>query len=280
MKSCRALFLYVPPSTHENKIAYLFLTDKGEADRSDTFARIRDAAVDPHESYILFHQKGPGSDPGPTNAPVYIFTNESLLRLGYIPIVMRIIPGSNHFPVLQFFRDHPGFTYYWVIEDDVRFNGKWEYLFDFFNRYEHDLISSHIKRFRDEPDWNWWNSLSHPSKIIRSEKRIRSFNPIYRISGKALGFIHVALSDKWVGHHEVLLPTLLYHGGFTILDFGGDGDFVSAGNRNRFYTSRTPDTKGSLLYEGTMRYRPAWDTPGSGVNKLYHPVKTAFERRT
>ena len=84
------------------------------------------------------------------------------------------------------------------------------------------------------------------------ENRIRSFNPIYRISGKALAHIHRALSEKWIGHHEVLLPTLLYHQGFRLLDFGGEGEFVADGGENLFYTSDRSNLSGSLG-TGTMR---------------------------
>src|SRR5699024_9313052 len=100
-------------------------------------------------------------------------------------------------------------------------------------------------------------------------ERIRSFNPIYRISREAVKFLERAFMSGWKGHYETTFPTLLYHNGFQLLDFGGDGDF--ANQRNNFYISR--NTRRGELYTGTMRYRPAMEAAGFRKNMLYHPVK-------
>ena len=51
--------------------------------------------------------------------------------------------------------------------------------------------------------------------------------------------------------------------------------------RNRYKNAFGTEIALFRTSEGGMsRMAVSWDTPGSGVNKLYHPVKTAFERRT
>ncbi len=251
------------------KIAYLFLTDKDSDTMLDAYSMIRDSVSPPCTARILFHHKTPTITERLSMQDPYLFTNESLLAMNYTPIVMNIIPGSNHFPLLQYFHDFPDYAYYWVIEDDMRFTGDWKYFFDSFNLYDHDLITSHIRWFKHEPWWNWWQSLSHTELDIPLKKRLRSFNPIYRISRRALNFIHRALSQKWMGHHEVLFPTLLYHNQYKLMDFGGKGDFVPRGNKNKFYTWISK--RGVQV--GTLRYRPVLSVPGNERNKLYHPVK-------
>jgi hypothetical protein len=255
-----------------NRSVFLLLTDKDSAISREAFVSIRSGITDSDKAYILFHQKKPEAPAVLGSEPLFMFTYDSLGKLGYIPVARDILPGSNHFPVLQFFLNFPDFQYYWVIEDDVRFNGDWEHLFGYFDSYDHDFISSHFRRFEHEPKWLWWEWLCHPKTDIPIGERIRSFNPIYRISGKALRYLHTALSDNWIGHHEVLIPSLLYHHGFKVLDFGGEGEFVAKGNNNLFYTSAISDLDGQLR-EGTMRYRPVWENPGSEFNKIYHPVK-------
>src|SRR6185437_10138013 len=126
----------------------------------------------------------------------YVFTDETLVSLNYTPIYNVLVPGSTHFPILQYFREFPDYRYYWVIEDDVRFTGDWGDFFSYFNRQDHDLITSHIRRFDDEPDWPWWHTLSHNGEKVPQTDLLRSFNPVYRISGRALRFIHDALSRK------------------------------------------------------------------------------------
>ena len=251
-----------------DRIAYLFLTDKQTEAVLNNFTRIRSALTPPDHAAILFHRKEQILSESLKAHSPFLFTNQTLLDLRYMPIARNIVPGSNHFPILQYFLAFPEYKYYWVIEDDVYFNGEWKYLFDSFNGSDHDFISSHLRTFLQDPGWVWWHSLSHRTKCIAVEKRIASFNPIYRISGRALGFIHDALSDKWIGHHEVLLPSLLFSNGFTILDFGGHGNFVAKGGEDRFYTSDIPGSTGS-----TLRFRPVWQAPGDLRNKLYHPVK-------
>jgi len=257
---------------YRKKSAFLFLTDKESDAVLKAFMELREAVMSPDRACMLFHLKQEALTPRMKELDPFLFTYKSLLSLNYMPIAMDIIPGSNHFPLLQFFLKFPGYDHYWVIEDDVRFTGEWKYLFDYFNKYEHDFISCHIRNFAHEPEWVWWSSLVHRSRSIPVDMRLRSFNPIYRISRRALHFVHHSLLDSWKGHHEVLLPTLLYHNGYKILDFGGEGDFIAAGTDKKFYTSSCQDAKG-ILNEGTMRFRPVWDTPGNEIDKLYHPVK-------
>ena len=73
-------------------------------------------------------------------------------------------------------------------------------------------MSSYVRDYKEEPDWSWWGSLSGAEEIPL-ESRVHSFNPIYRLSSRALAYVHDKLSQGWSGHHEVLLPTLLRYGG-------------------------------------------------------------------
>jgi hypothetical protein len=86
--------------------------------------------------------------------------------------------------------------------------------------------------------------------------------------------------EGWVGHGEVFLPTLLFHGGYRILDFGGNGPYVREGDKGRFYTEEdTPSVplrknlEGSLV-EGTHRFRPIFTEVGPLKDKIYHPIKS------
>lgn len=72
------------------------------------------------------------------------------------------------------------------------------------------------------------------------------------------------------GHHEVLIPTVLKHWGFSILDFGGNGEFVLPQFEERFYLmpSQYPD--------GTMRDKPQMNEEELLIkDRLLHPVKTS-----
>jgi organic radical activating enzyme len=205
------------------------------------------------------------------NLSTYLYSNTCLSSLGYPTIGQNIIPGHAHFPLFQFFLDKPDYDYYWVIEYDVRFSGEWRYFFNSFLRTNTDFLTCHIRSYADEPYWPWWE-LSHPRESIPLHERLRSFNPIYRISNDALSFLHQAFRSGWCGHHEVALPTLLHHNGFTIQDISGEGKYAVPNIDNEFYSSSESNDSGELS-SGTMRYRPVIWRYGHENNKLYHPVK-------
>ncbi len=250
----------------------LLLTDKDTGVVSKAFETLKEGGGNQHPAYILFHRKGNALPNSYRSDDTFVFTDKSVFELNYIPISKALIPGSNHFPVLQFFLKHPGYDYYWVVEDDVRFNGHWTEFFQSFAGMDHDFISCHLRRYEQEPAWFWWRTLIHPEVTVPVEERIRSFNPIYRLSNRALRFLHQALSDQWIGHHEVLIPTLLHREGMSILDFGGEGHFVAEHLEKRFYTSGSVND-GKDLTVGTMRHRPIWPSMGTEKNMLYHPIK-------
>jgi hypothetical protein len=177
-----------------------------------------------------------------------------------------------HVPVLDFWLSHREYEYYWVIEFDVRYTGAWGAFFRSFEGADHDLITSHVRHFWEEPGWCWWDSLHHPAETIGRSHYLRSFNVIYRISNRALALVHDAQRDGWSGHPEVLLPTLLHHGGYRIRDFGGCGDFVGPGDQDRFYTSGS-NADGEPSPFCSMRWRPSRVRAGLFRNRLYHPVK-------
>jgi len=208
----------------------------------------------------------------PEDIDCYAFNIEKLNELGYKPICKSIIPGSNHFSLLRFYKDYPSYNHYWNIEYDVCFSGEWSYFFSEFNSVEADFISSHVQRFADYPEWMWWRSMDTRLLILPQDKYVRSFNPIYRISNRALALIDSALFNGLKGHHEVVIPTVLSHYDLKIVDFGGDGEFVLQGYQNKFYLpspiKNEPNGKG-----GTMCCRPVFKSIGDVPDKLYHPVK-------
>lgn len=203
---------------------------------------------------------------------VIIDEKDLFQRLSYPQLEGLGILHHSHFPLLDFYLSHQEYDYYWFIEFDVRYTGNWELFLRLFESYDEDLIVSHIRQFNREPLWPWWNSLWHPKKSIDSNKYLRSYNVIFRISNRALAFIHQEQQDGWQGFNEVLLPTLLHEGGYRIMDFGGDGDFTPPGLTNKTYTSH--GLKNGLLSPFcTMHWRPSSDHAGLRRNKLYHAIK-------
>lgn len=245
----------------DNKQAFLILTNVLSKKIIKNYRAIAEATAHLGDVFLLYHTDNSNSIPAvPEGVLIETFTNDILHNLSYKPIQKKLVPGSNHFPVLDFFLKHPDYNYYWCLEDDVAFNGNWA---DFFEEvsanYNYDFIASHIKRYSDEPTWFWWNTFTLPEGEFNKEDLLKSFNPIYRISNKALQHIDTYLKKGYVGHHEVLLPSVLKRDGFTIADFSSKENFV------------TPLL--SFCTRGTMRWKPIFLAVGNNKNKLYHPVK-------
>jgi hypothetical protein len=193
----------------EKKIVILFVTHKIDDTIIGRYTKKKKSVKNICDVIFLFN-KEENNISIPKEITPYFFDVESLNNLCYEPIHETIIPGSNHFVVLQFFKDHPTYDYYWNVEYDVIFTGEWNYLFSSFNHIEADFLSSHIERFLDFPSWYWWSSFHFDEVDLPLSQMIKSFNPIYRISNKALAFLdNVLKGGKNWGHHEVFIPTVL-----------------------------------------------------------------------
>ena len=201
----------------------------------------------------------------------FIVTEESLTALGYQRVGTQWMPGHVFFPLMQFYLANPDYDYYWLIEYDVRYSGEWDEFFGAFSGTDADLITAHVYPYAVQSDWLWWH-LDHPTKSIAPEGRLRSFNPVKRMSRRALQVIHECLREGWVGHQEVLIATLLFQRGLRIEDIGGSGPFTPAERKNRFFRSPRQNSQGHLREE-THRFRPAFPAVGDEPATIYHPVK-------
>lgn len=200
----------------------------------------------------------------------YLFTTEILNRMMF-PTLGDTMYGHVHFPLFEYYSKYCGKEndYIWFIEYDVAFTGEWNYLFDYFRESDADFIASHIETYDENPDWHRWK-LEHPYDFIPKNKRVRSYNPIYRLSSQALEFLDKRFRDGWKGHNEVTFPTLLYNNGYELLDFGNRGAFTRKETENFYYSY---PIRFFPSYVGTMRYRPVFKKAGMLKNTLYHPVK-------
>lgn len=245
------------PNLH--KQAFLIVTQNPSKHVFRLYNKIKSAVAGNGDVFLLHHNNSNTEVNFPDGVNVSTFTNNVLKDLQYKPIRTKLVPGSNHFPVLQFFLANNHYDYYWCIEDDVEFNGKWGDLFDAVAPANYDLITSHLRRYSDIPNWFWWDSYRIPGEDFEPENLVSSFNPIYRISNKALAYIDTHLKKGYRGHHEVLLPSILLRGGFSIADFGTEENHIA------------PHLSFCTLQ--TMRWLPVFLFVGNNKNKLYHPVK-------
>jgi hypothetical protein len=218
--------------------------------------------------YSDIHGGNPGREEG-----VVRFDFQAIRQRYSSVLGQTLVPGNCHLAFLDFYRRHPGFQYYWLIEYDVMMTGDWQDFFGAFSDLHADLLASHLRTRDEEPDWYWWNTMAPPKGQAMASELIRAFCPIQRMSRRALELLETKAKEGWGGHFECLVPTLLRDNGYSLVDFGGDGRLVPQGFRNRYYTSFSW-RDGTLEHFGSMRFRPSFPSPFLLKRQaLYHPVK-------
>lgn len=253
----------------------LWQTHRLDAGALDEYARLEKDCRGKFDTLVLYdNSRGdfeqPAAHPGTGFSLFDINDLKNKYALNHFREPVSITPGNTIFPLVDFARTHR-YSYYWLIEYDVRYTGNWAELFSYFATSHSDLLGTTLYRHEFRPSWCWWDSFKKPRfSMVRKKNWIRGLFPVMRISAQGLQVLREANRKGWRGHYEVVVPTALYHYGLTLEDFGGDGEFVGEENRNRFYTN-SPSVDG--LGPGTFVCPPTRPLEERLPNKLYHAVK-------
>jgi glycosyltransferase involved in cell wall biosynthesis len=256
--------------TFSEDIAYRFLDFWGALSQSPDCCLLLDAAnqtvVDQWAAFLKAHACA---------AKTFIHTAEQLEKqLGYPCLKAgNLMPGSGHFPLVQFARSNP-YAHYWVVEFDVHVTVPWPYFFSLFDHVSADLLCSHLTTYAQSPHWTWWGSLSAPTEQLAKlsllkEQLAKGFFPIYRASAQAVAACDHAHQQGWRGHMEVLWPVLGQVLGLTVEDFNQFGNLYSSGAQGLL--------DGPAPY-ATLRWRPQVQPQELMDNAdralIYHPIKS------
>ncbi len=175
-------------------------------------------------------------------------------------------------PILLFWRDHPEYRRYWVIEDDVEYTGQLGRLIDQLGRKSGDaqLLCTHLRLL--PKDWDYIYLFATGGDALPQDHRLRvCFLPFFCATAAALAAIDAAYRRGWNGQHEMVWPNVLDFVGMPIRDIGGRGPFVAPEDHGQCYIDNSPDDYQKLGSFGTLRNRLR---PGRQPDVLWHPVKT------
>jgi len=144
-----------------------------------------------------------------------LFVNIPELHLKYPELYF-----SPEYHLLAFYLENQNYKYYWRIDYDVRFYGKWNKFFDSFLKNDADLIAANLKSYiEDEYKKLWmWNKINLVE--VDNSKKLRVFFPIVRLSNRALRLLDRRYKTGIYGFCEIIVPTLLNLEGFKIQDMG------------------------------------------------------------
>lgn len=212
--------------------------------------------------------------------PTFAYSPGAMTALPYpgklAPFTPENYSGCVDLVPLRFFRDHPHYEHYWIIENDVRFCGDWSSLFAELGASDADLLCTTIQTYAENPDWAHWNTLRAGADEIPLERRVKGFIPFGRVSRRLFEACDARYRAGWSGHSEVLWPTIATQAGMRVEDIGGHGSFTPSARRGRYYYNAAHDWS---LFPGTFVYRPCFteqDIAGPSQRFpgwLWHPVK-------
>ncbi len=204
----------------------------------------------------------------------YFFDYDAIRSRAARVIGDQLLPGNVHLVELDFYKNHPGFDYYWFIEFDVEFSGDWATLFRAVRDDRADLLAAHVRGFHEEPRWPWWETLDLPGCTLPRAEWVRAFFPVYRMSSAGFRAIDKCVRLGWTGHFEGLVPCAIRSESLSISDLGGAGQWTPKERRHRFYSSLSYDGGGTLA-AGTLRHRPPQGRLRLRPDTIFHPVKAA-----
>ncbi|MDD6516736.1 MAG: DUF707 domain-containing protein [Prevotella sp.] len=240
---------------NNNRLAILFLTNHSDLAVVERIKQLMQATSACRDVYVLFNlNDGVQAIPDELQAlgvSVFTFFPSILYEMGYQPLGDSLVYGNCHFPALKFFKQHPNYDYYWVIEDDVQFTGDWRDFFDKTAEGSSDLLTTFVRNRAQDSAWGWWTTLDTGDVELPSEEQMASFNPAYRLSKAAMKAIDEMLSSGWRGHNETVIPTIIRYCHLSISDM-------------KAYSLYTTET----YSDSPLQAKP------QRADMLYHPIKT------
>ncbi len=215
------------------------------------------------------------------------YSTAALAGLGYPyrrnPISLYELTGQADLPVLLFFREHPDYARYWIVEYDVRYTGNWRWLLDDCGQSQADLLGTTVMRYAENPAWANWPSVDTAPDDVPKSDWAKAFIPFGAATPRLLAAIDARCRRGWRGYFEALWGIAALHAGLAIEDIGGRGSFVPQGREGRHYWNTPQDPH---LRPGSFVFRPtvapgqndqAWQGEDEATRRwAQQQLKTAF----
>lgn len=144
-----------------------------------------------------------------------------------------------HFRMLLFYMEHPDYSYYWFLDDDIDFDKNFRQLLESYDIIHDDFIAiqafkkddyqefPHISKInsRMSSGGRWLDLCPGPGdNFLTKDKHIGSFFPIVRFSNKAMSFLLKVHKDGYYGYSEGFVPTTLASSGFKVSSMLDEND--------------------------------------------------------
>ncbi len=253
------------------------------------FDRLRAESPSDHDIFIAINsgKEAPDFPAGAEDIAdsLFLCNYASLLTLGYPgkcnpngwngrPFATN--PGNADLIAHAFHRANPQYAYYWAMEYDVHFEGKWEFFFNRFRMSQADVLGTCIRKARFPNHVPMPPFTAAGGTEPNKEEAMQGYFPIFRLSKRMMDTIDQEYLAGWCGHYEMTFGTIAKLHSYEVEDFGGSGAFVKPHNRNSFYFT---NIRSYTLSPGTFVFRPTFTKVLPRENTLWHPVKPTGDYR-
>lgn len=174
----------------------------------------------------------------------------------------KLFYGNVMLAYMDFFINHDSskISHYWFVEHDVAYTGNWLDLVKKYESIEADYVSfSHLEE-DTTADAGWFHYGQWETKTIdpfRESDLVKTFNPIMRLSRRALAFLDSLYREGNSGFYEIFLGTVLDKYGFTLDGFLDHNDTI----------------RGAFTFLSGGRSVDLSSLTECSSNKLIHPAK-------
>lgn len=165
------------------------------------------------------------------------------------------------------------YKYFWFVEYDVVYTGNWKDIIQICMPDNADLIATHLREYREDNQWQWWNTLQTRDDILTDTQKIKGFFAVYRISQRWIQAIEQSIQRGWSGHFESLIPTAIRFQNGILHELWWNTKLTPLKRKWCFYT--LPSSQKLIKIVCEFRYRP-YHVFCLKKNTLYHPVKTSL----
>lgn len=243
-------------------------------------ARLRAELDDRYDIFLAGYCRRAGALGGIKCVPTLEYLADQLTALPYPGKARQFDPenffGNADTVPMKFFLDRPGYNYYWIVEYDVRFSGKWPELLADLSSSRADLLCTTMQSWNENPNWAHWQTLAGGGEAVPMERRVKGFMPFCRLSPALLQACDARYRSGWSGHYEVIWPTVASLAGLRLEDIGGDGSFTPPKRRGRYYRNTPSEWSqfpGSFVYRPSFADRNLFGPQCHFSGTLWHPVK-------
>ena len=235
---------------------------------------------DEYDLWILFNnEKGEVTS---KNLNIYTFNIEKCKKFGlefhtyYFNCSLGFYGHNFEYSFMAFYKEHPEYNFYWLIEWDVYCNGNWYDLFSYYdkNHKDVDLYTTHINYGNGQWQQSWSpqsNYIWPKTFEITNDNKCKCFNPIDRFSNNALNTLCDYYEKGDYGFYECMMPTIFINNGLTLKTFGKTTEY----NKDNRFVDDFSDEHFEFINDETVQYSHKYQYKSElEEGKIYHPIKT------